>query len=328
MTSKDRKKGVLDGAQRVEIFNSGMEVWLYDKSYRDELKASGAFEEDADETLFEKAMQAFVRGGRLMAYQLMQDDSLNIAVAIRAPFAGKELAGGRWLAPQQAFLRLPSGRLVVESNDSLTIRKSQPTDPGAELEVPPGNYLATLYRIDSDALEADEIDWEGPSEIITLTPGAKAKPVRGQPGLLPWEPSTSGNAAWKVMDGAYEGAVLFHDDEMAMSIALDAAGVAQLGLKDKSVALLSVPALAFECVLVWVAGDKSQMAYYNRLEKLKPPAAQAGKQWGHCPLDLEPGAQSVVCLRRNSKTRVSKKQQNTWHPASMHALEALALEKR
>jgi hypothetical protein len=320
--------GLLTGLQRLGIFNSGLEVWLYDRSYRDELKASGAFEEDADEALFEKALQAFVRDGRIMAYQLMQDDSLDMAVAVRKPFTTRDLAGARWLDPQQGFLRLPSGHLVVESNDSLTLRKSKPTDPGAELAVPPGNYLATLYRVDWDALEGDGIECEGPSEIITLTGGPKAKPVRGQPALLPWAPRGPGSASWKIDNGVYTGAVLLHDDEMAMSIALDAAGISQLGLKDRSIALLSVPDLAFECVLVCVAGDKTQKPYYDRLERLRPPAAHAGKQWAHCQLDLDPGAQSVFCLRRNSKTRVPRKQQNAWHKATMKVLDVQALEKR
>lgn len=325
---KRPEEGLLSKAQRVRVFNSGLEVWLYDKSYRDELKASGAFEEDADDALFDKTMATFVRDGRIMAYQLMQDDSLNIAVTVRKPFTTHELATSRWLTPQQAFLRLPSGRLVVESNDSLTIRNSKPSDRGAELEVPAGDYLATLYRVDWDTLEADETQWEGPSELITLTRGARAKPVRGQPTVLPWKPRGPGGATWKIDDGVYAGAVAFHDEELAMSIALDAEGVLQLGLKDKSIALLSVPGLKFECALVCVTGDKTQRTYYERLEKLRPPAAQAGKQWAHCQLDLDPGAQSVLCLRRNSKTRVHKKQQDVWQQATMRVLEAQALERK
>jgi hypothetical protein len=325
---ESRSNDLLSGAQSIEVFNSGLEVWLYDRSHRDELKASGAFEETADVAALEKAMKGFVQKGKIMAYGLMQDDSLNIAVVVREPFTKRELTSARWLAPQKAFLRLPSGLLVIESNDALTIRQSNPTDPGAELEVPAGDYLATLYRIDWDGLEADEIEWHGPSEIIVLTPGEKAKPVRGQPAILPWEPAGPGKIDWKIESGIYEGAVVFHDDEMAMSIALDAAGVSKLALKDKSVALLSAPSLSFECVLVLAAGDKTKAEYYDRLEKLRPPAAFAGKQWAHCQLDMEPGSQTVFCLRRNSKTLVSKKQQNTWIQATMRILDQQALEKR
>ena len=318
---------LLAGARRVEVFNSGLEVWLYDATFRDELKASQAFEEDAEDALFETALAAFVKDGRIMAYQLMQDDSLDIALIVGKPPAAKAFAAARWLDPQQAFLRLPSGRLVIESNDALTIRRSKPTDEGAEVSVPPGDYLATLHRIDWDALEADGIEWDGPSEVIVLTSGAKAKPVKGQPGILPWEPRGPGATRWTIDDGVYTGSALFFDDEMALCVALDAAGVTRLGLADRSIAMLSVPALSFECVLVCVRGDTSDYAYFARLEKLKPPAALAGREWAHCQLD-NISEQGVFCLRQRSKTKVPKKQQNAWHPATLRRLDGTALEKR
>ena len=318
---------LLAGAQRVEVFNSGLEVWLYDASFRSELKASRAFEEDADDALFEKAMAGFVKDGRIMAYQLMQDDSLDIAVKVGKPPGADALAGARWLEPQHAFLRLPSGRLVIESNDALTIRKSRPTDKGAELEVPPGDYLVTLYRIDWDALEADEIEWKGPWELVVLTGGVKAKPVKSQPAILPWAPRGPGTTRWTIADGAYEGSVLFFDDEMTFCIALDAGGVDELGLAHKSIAMLSVPALSFECVLVCVRGDTAKFEFFRRLEKIKPPAALAGREWAHCQLD-NISEQGVFCLRQRSKTLVSKKQQNVWHPATLRIVEGTALERR
>ena len=155
-------KKLLSAAQRVKVFNSGLEVWLYDRSFRNPLKASGAFEVDAGGAVFEKAMQGFVREGRILSYSLMQDDSLDLALAVRKPLTKAELGTISWREPQQAFLRLPTGRLVVESNDSLTIRKLKPTDPGAEIMVPPGDYLVTLYRVDWDVLADDDIDWAGP----------------------------------------------------------------------------------------------------------------------------------------------------------------------
>lgn len=325
---KGSQKGLPFEGQRVRIFNSGLEVWLYDQSFRYELKASTAFEENADEALFQKAMTKFVKEGKIMAYQLMQDDSLDLSVSVRQPLTKEELATAPWLDPQHGYLRIPSGRLVVESNDSLTIRTSKPTDKGTELKVPAGDYLATLHRIDWDALEADEMDWKGPGEIITLTAGAKAKPVRGQPALLPWEQKTSGKADWKIDNGVYHGAVLFYDAEMAMGIALNQDAIARLGLKDKSIALLSVPELNFECVMVCSKGDDSGMEYFERMEKLHPPAALAGKQWAHCLIGVRPEADSAMCLRRNSKTRPSKKQQNVWLPATMRVVEGQALEKK
>ncbi|HYP27623.1 MAG TPA: hypothetical protein VE262_12975 [Blastocatellia bacterium] len=306
-------------AQMAKVFNSGLEVWLYDASHRDALKSSGAFETDADDALFEQKMKAFVKEGLIMAYQIMQDDSLRIAVAVGEPLNRKELASARWLKPQKAFLRLPSGRLVIESNDALTLRRETPTDPGSELALPPGDYLATLYRIDWDALEADELPWTGPNEFITLTPGAKAGPVRGQPALLPWEPRGPGKATWSVVENSYDGSALFYDDETAMCVALDPAGAEQLGMKDGSMSVVSVPALDFECVLVFVAGDTHKGEFYNRMERVRPSREYAGRQWAHCW--FHPQAETLFCMRRLSKTRVPKKQQNVWHPATMCVVE-------
>jgi hypothetical protein len=312
----------------VAIFNSGLEVWLYDKSFGDALKSSGAFEEDADNDAFEKAMQGFVRDGRIMAYRLVEDSGVDIVIAVREPLTEAELGATPFLAPQRAFLRLPSGCLVIESNDSLTIRQSKPTDAGAEVQVPPGDYLATLYRVDTDAAKELGNEWQGPSEIITLTCGDDARPVDGQPAVLPWERTPTGDATWTVQDGEYAGAVVFHDADKTMSIAIDPAGIAQLGLQDKSLAMLAVPDLGLECLLVCLTGDKSRAAYYERMEKVLPPLPQAGKPWAFCQLESDAAVQSILCVRRRATTPVPYAQQNRWLAATVRVLAGRALEKR
>ncbi len=328
MTRKIPRKLLLS-AQRVKVFNSGLNVWLYDRSFREELKTSGAFEVTVDATAFEKAMRNFVRKGRIMSYDLMQDDSLDIAVAVREPLTAKELSNIPWREPQQAFLRLPTGRLVIESNDSLTIRSIEPTDLGAEVPTPAGDYLVTLHRVDWDTLADDEIDWDGPSEFITLTSGSAAKPLREQPNVLPWEQPKAEATTWKIEAGLYTGSAIFDDDLPAMRIALNQEGVSQLGLQDKSVTLLSVPDVPFECALLWVRGDRSQGAYYDRLERLHPPAACAGKEWAICNLELEtPSDRSVFCLRRDPRKKVPRTKRNAWHHATMRVIDAHALERK
>ena len=308
------------GAKLVEVFNSGLEVWLYDASHRDTLKSSGAFETDVDDAVMIKKMEEFVKSGLIMAYGLAEDNSLNIAVAVGVPLSRKELASARWLKPQQGFLRLPTGRLVIESNDALTIRKEKPTDRGVELTVPPGDYLITLHRIDWDALEADELEWEGPHEFLTLTPGAKAKPVRGQPAFLPWEPAGPGKTQWTIVDGVYRGAVQFQDDSTAMSIALDVKSAGRLGLHDCCVVLLSVPDLKLECPLVFLAGDARKYEFFARLEKVRVPREYAGREWAHAW--MQPDVDAMFCMRVNPRVKASKKQQNVWHPATMQVVKA------
>lgn len=327
--ARQLSRKLLASAQRVKVFNSGLNVWLYDRSFREELKASEAFEVATDAEVFEQAMQGFVQDGRIISYDLMQDDFLDIAVAVREPLTAKELGSIPWREPQQAFLRLPTGRLVVESNDSLTIRSLQPTDPGAEVTVPPGDYLVTLHRVDWDTLAEDEIDWDGPSEFITLTSGPAAQPVRGQPAVLPWEQPEAEATAWKIDAGVYTGAAIFDDDLMAIRIALDQQAISQMGLQDRSVTLLSVPDVSFECALVWVRGDRKQGAYYDRLERLRPPAVCAGKEWAICNLELEtPSDKSIFCLRRDPKVKVAKSKRKVWHPATMQVIDTRALERK
>jgi hypothetical protein len=113
-----------------------------------------------------------------------------------------------------------------------------------------------------------------------------------------------------------------------MSLALDAAGARRLGLKDRIIALLEVPALSFQCVLVCVEGDKTRFEYFHRLERLRPPLAYGKQQWAHCQLDPDPAAASTFCLRRSATTRVPTKQQNVWHPATLRVVEAQALEQK
>jgi hypothetical protein len=313
-------------ARYVEVFNSGLEVWLYDAAERAALKSSGAFETDVETDVFEKRMHSLVGDGSIMAYQLEEDNSLSVAVTVGEPLSAEELASARWLEPQKAFLRLPSGRLVVESNDALTIRREKPTDKGAEVSVPPGDYLATLYRIDHDALEADELEWHGPNEVVVLTPGRRAKPVAGQPAVLPWEPRGPGAAQWTIDGKTYRGMALVHDEDTTVSVALDPAGAQQLGLVDGALARLTVPTLKIDCVLVHVTGDTQKGEFYDRVERMKPAARYGGGEWAHCWFQV--GMDRLFGMRQNARARVPKKQQETWHAATLELLPERALEKK
>lgn len=323
----DAARALRADARYAEVFNSGLEVWLYDATHRAELKASRAFEVETDDTEMERQMLGFVARGTIAAYQLMQDDSLSVAVAVGAPLTQNELSVARWNEPQQAFLRVPSGRLVLESNDALTIREEEPTDKGVELSVPPGDYLLTLYRIDHDALETDRVKWRGPNEFIVLTPGAAARPVSGQPAFLPWNPpGPSGTATWALKDGAYEGVALVYDAVSSIVVKLSPADGAKLGLVDCALAKLSVPALKLECVLVHLVGDTTKFEFFSRQEKVKLPREHAGGEWAFCW--FQPEGDELFCMRQDGRLSVTRKLQKAWHPATLRVLEGRALEKK
>lgn len=184
--------GIRAGARRAEVYNSGLHVWLYDEANQDAIVRDGAVAtlvaEGEDEA--EGALRRLARAGTLVAYALQQDDSLRVDVLVGEPLTAAERKGGRWLAPQQAFIRLPSGRLRVESDDALRlVAGDSPTDEGATIAVPPGDYLLTLHRVDLEALaEAGVEGFDGAHEVITLTAGAVAAPRRNGPWLLPYVP--------------------------------------------------------------------------------------------------------------------------------------------
>ncbi|MBD2099738.1 hypothetical protein [Leptolyngbya sp. FACHB-261] len=96
---------IRDNAQQIEIYNSGLLVFLYDEANRElinranpGLLAGFAGEEDLqDERLKEVAQQRL-----LVVYELQQDDSLGIDVSVGPSLSETEKQSAAWLAPQIA----------------------------------------------------------------------------------------------------------------------------------------------------------------------------------------------------------------------------------
>ncbi len=130
---KTAKQYVRAGETVVKVSNFGLEVWLYDDANREAIRRSGAMNFMSGPTQgqesFAAQAQAFsaaLRGGLLVGYSLWQDDELHVAVIVGNPLTKKEMSAARWLEPQRAFLRLPSGKLCVESNDACRIGPEKP----------------------------------------------------------------------------------------------------------------------------------------------------------------------------------------------------------
>ncbi|MGH8767479.1 MAG: hypothetical protein ACREVT_04765 [Burkholderiales bacterium] len=286
MSATDNARRIASNAFLVEVFNSGLEVWLHDESHGDALRATGLFDFEVDDKALDSGLKPLVERGLVMAYGLEEDNAVVTAISVRASFGKKELARARWLEPQNAFLSLPSGRLCVESNDALRLGSHKPTDPGVVVVVPAGDYLVMLYRNDGEAMEADGLDeaWaEGPNEIIVLTPVPEAKPVPGQPPILPWNPRTAGMASWSISGRTYVGAAQFETEDMVLILPLDAAGAAQLGLRDGSVIQITVAAAGVETTVVYVTGDDTKFEFHERISKLRPPRKSDSANGGWVP---------------------------------------------
>lgn len=162
----------------VDFYNDGLLIFLYDEANLELLTSADTdvFDEGMPEEP-DEVFASLARDGTIVAFELEQDDMPALEVAVGPPLDEAELARGRWWPAQQAPISLPSGTLVIESYNNLRISSDfdDSEEPGARIELLPGDYLLTLYRIDWDALEEaglgeDLESWGGPWHVITLTP--------------------------------------------------------------------------------------------------------------------------------------------------------------
>jgi hypothetical protein len=90
-----------------------------------------------------------------------------VAVAGRG-LTKKEKAGQPFLPIREGWLDLPSGRLRLESLNSLAIQGEQTTDRGAEIVVEPGRYRVCVETLNHGDADPDGIEGELPSDFIRL----------------------------------------------------------------------------------------------------------------------------------------------------------------
>ena len=142
----------------------------------------GGEREQFDATLLDLA-----RRGRLVVYELFQDDEIIVQVAVGEPLRAHEYARGHWVGPSTGWIALPTGRLCIEGYDTLRLGSEDPTDAGAILELPPGDYALAIHFVDwwtmNDTVQAA---YKGPSEFIALTPLGEASPPEITRAYLPY----------------------------------------------------------------------------------------------------------------------------------------------
>jgi len=217
------------GARRVRIYNTSLGVYLYDPANAPAIQKS-------DVELASPQDLAKLDGQRLLVcYELWEDNSLDVEVVVGRPLTQKELATGRWMKTQRARLDLPSGTLHVDSADTLRLGDHKPTDPGATLRVPAGEYVLTLYRIFPEQLRADGIEkYRGPQEVVILTPAAEAKPLESEQAYLPIvpeKPNLPWLKAYKISGARFEGLVEQADGDGTIVTNLDRDAAKALGLE-------------------------------------------------------------------------------------------------
>lgn len=306
------------GGTTLIIPNSGLEVWLYDDSNREMIR--NADSQDPGFGGMPPRFEELTRQGIVVGYSLRQDDYLHVAVFAGPPLTEDELSVARWLDPQRAFLRLPSGRLCVESNDASRIGPEEPTEAGGVVELPPGDYAVTLYRIDHEALDRERLAWKGPEEVIVLTPGGS--PSDAADDLLPFEPRRDRDwiGRYSVHGRTADALVWFSDYWDTFILNLDSAAAPALGLAPGSYLRTRVPALGF--TLVSVFGES-----WDKARRLPPPEGVELDEYGYCALcrmgDWN-GAEALFCRRDRAKARVEDEYLNIWIPAEVEVLDVQA----
>lgn len=301
------------GGRYVELFNSGLEVWLYDESHREALRRSGAlaFGRKTQESKY----RTQARKGRIVAYSLRQDDALSLAVYVGDPLTDQELSESRWLEPQVALLDLPSGQLCVETNDSCRLLPDG-DEPGGRLDVPPGRYRLTLYRVDHETLAREGLPWSAPQEIVVLTPGGR--PADAAEALLPFRPRRDRTWVEKyaVAAGRADALVWFFDARDTFAVNLDARAVEALGLKHGGYFRTRVPAVGLE--LTSVFGPS-----WREARTLPLPDLDGLVEYGFAtlsPLADWDGAVGLFARRERGQAAVPAAALRVWHPATVELL--------
>ncbi len=304
------------GGHRLTVFNSGLEVWLYDEANLQRIRSgnraglpSGMPDRFAELT----------HEGLIVGYSLLQDDGLDVECHVGAPLTAAELVNGRWLEPQTAFLRLPSGRLCLESNDASRVGNAEPTETGAVAAVPPGDYRLTLLRADYEALSREGIEWHGPQEVIVLTPGGTAGDAAQD--LLPFEQrrDLSWVGRYAVRGRRAEALVWFPDYWDTFILNLDAAAVRQLGLGPGHYLRTEVAAPPISLISVYAAS-------WNDAQRLPPPAGVPLDEYGLAalsPMQEWNGAEALFCRRERTRTQIEDQHHNLWLPAVVEVLNAV-----
>src|SRR5687768_15237170 len=158
---------IRENAWRVEIYNEGLIVFLYDQMNEQYIRETNPeiIRGFGRETLNDPATRKLTENGSLLIYGLPSDDCLEIDVAVGAKLSEAELSFFAHFERENGILHLPSGNLRIHSYNTLPMGDNgdAPPDEGALIAVPPGLYAVTLYRTETENAGAA-------NEIIVLTP--------------------------------------------------------------------------------------------------------------------------------------------------------------
>lgn len=331
---KKPKPGVIRaGAVRANVYNEGLCVYLHDEANAEKLRAMMADKKkyprcDPKKTFFEnlsdtKFATDAAAAGLALAYTLDQDDEISVEIAVGEPLRDDELAIACWLEPQRARIALPTGRLRIDSPNTMPLDHDEKIDAGAIVEVPHGDYVLTLYRVDWDELRRSGKRYKGPQEFILLTPAKKsARPSNKQKlegPILKWtprrEPSPGAVRAKKSKEpgGEFACKLIFLGYWENYGVNFTRAGAAKMGLEPGARLRFTIEKFVLDALYL---GDMTPTDFIrfhskDRVERETSPFKEfALSEWTSMP-----GREFLAFRRIQAKKCVPERLIDKWFPA-------------
>jgi hypothetical protein len=328
------------GATRARLYNEDTMVFLYDESNRRAIldqqgsrlvyMTAGVARNAEQRKMLEeegKKLAEFSKSALLVAYELAQDDPIDVDLIVGEPLEPAErkgLRGLQWHKAQTSRLVLPSGRLRIETMNSCRIdSRFEPQEAGATIKLPAGEYLLTLYRVDIH--QTGDAVWEryfreqnGPQEVVVLTPMAATKAPRATSALLPF-PTKKDKLSW-VGNYAISGQnvdcqICIWDGWELFKLNLDRAALAALNLESGSVLEVSGAGKKF-AVLYLEGASLERLEVYKIMfgnERVTMPLGKLAEV-AFASLCEEESAHTEIlwCMRVKATDNIDGKHHSKW----------------
>lgn len=233
---------------RVRAYNDGLVVYLYDDSQIGIWRRLSEREQARRYTRSVKEFAARFAPGDLLAYELPQDDSICLDVAVRPPLTDGETARLCLRESLTGLLSLPTGRLCVECANNVRFdpdhveAEMDEDERGTLIEVPPRDYRVWLYHVDFDSLPQDELlNYQGPQQVVTLEAVEAGMATSSKGNFLPHpinrkacpaaKPDTSWAGQYTIESGVFTGMFVHNYHASGTCMNFDRRAADELGLK-------------------------------------------------------------------------------------------------
>ena len=269
---------------------------------------------------------ALAKEGILVAFELYQDDPVDVEVAVGPPIAEGEAEKALWLEPQYARLSLPSGILRIHTFNTLPFADGEPDAEGARIELPPGDYRLTLQRLDYDGMEKKRASARGlPAHVITLLPSSEVEPVDPLPVLLCVQHEEAlPTKQYRIEEGVFHGLIVFGDPDQQCFVNIDREAVAEFGITHGTLMRMVVDEPKFKIKLNVVYHDPKKFSLQplskKKLKQIETHTREfATSTWlpevdGVWSDGKGPEQVFLWCYRQISKKSVPRRLHQEWIP--------------